>query len=356
MIDRLLIHIKRIRFRRAHPHGEPVGAVPLSTHLTFLGIFAVLLISAISVMTISFADTPLVVEKPAELPPEAPKPPENPAQIKAAQAQFTGVSLTGESAIVVDLSSGEVLFQKEPDAVRPLASITKLMTALVAAERLPRDGAIAITPDDLAPEGESMFVIGDEWKIPELLSFTLLTSSNDGARALAASAGAVINLAATETTSPDDNVESFINAMNAKAGLLGMSRSIFRSETGLDISSNESGASGSARDVATLLGYILKTHPSLLDVTAEDAHTFKSEGGTAYPAHNTNKVAREIPGLWASKTGYTDLAGGNLAVIINVDLNRPVAIVVLGSTAEGRFRDIQQLAGATRAYFGTRYP
>jgi len=67
----------------------------------------------------------------------------------------------------------------------------------------------------------------------------------------------------------------------------------------------------------------------------------------SYFANNTNIFVDKIPNLIASKTGFTDLAGGNLVIAFNADINRPIIISVLGSTEEGRFTDVLQLIEAT---------
>ena len=65
---------------------------------------------------------------------------------------------------------------------------------------------------------------------------------------------------------------------------------------------------------------------------------------------NTDELVNEIPGLIAGKTGYSDLAGGNLAVIFDAGFDHPLAVVVLGSTSEGRFNDVKQLVAAAVKY------
>ena len=77
---------------------------------------------------------------------------------------------------------------------------------------------------------------------------------------------------------------------------------------------------------------------------------FSSESGGAHAVLNTNRETGELPLLIASKTGYTDLAGGNLVIAFDAGFNRPIIIAVLGSTAEERFTDVEKLVWATLAY------
>ena len=83
--------------------------------------------------------------------------------------------------------------------------------------------------------------------------------------------------------------------------------------------------------------------------TTKKRQTVTSSSGRVRGIPNTNQTVQMFPGIEASKTGYTDLAGGNLAVIIDATLGHPVAIVVLGSTKEGRFEDVQILYKALLA-------
>lgn len=333
--------------------GVAFSEAPLRMHLAFVGIAACLVLMAIGgvkvvrqVIALTTDARPvMVLGVPTTTVPAV-------AVETAKAAAYASLSLTAHAAIVVDLASGEVLYEKNGDMPLALASITKLMTAVVAAERLPKDAYVAIDSDDLAPEGESNLIPGDRFKLPALLSYTLMTSSNDGARALATAAGA---LSQPAEPAPDD-LTPFITAMNEKAKAIGMGSARFDNETGLDISLSTPGSVGSARDVAKLLGYIHSTHPDLLAATAEPYKTFLSEGGAAYSAVNTNTELAHFDTLSASKTGFTDLAGGNLAVLVDIDLNRPLAVVVLGSTQAGRFADAELLIERAREYYRVRYP
>jgi len=248
------------------------------------------------------------------------------------------LSLTGDAAYAMDLKSGKVLYQKNADTRMPLASLTKLMTALTASETLGGDDIVTISKAALAPEGDSGLQIGEEWFAKDLIDFTLVTSSNDGAHALA--------LAAQEKIG--GTPEGFIARMNAKAVTLGMTQTFFTDDTGLDISENSASAFGSARDAGTLFAYIAKTKPRLIERTTVASDTFVSLSGISHRGTNTSAVISRLPGAIGSKTGFTDLAGGNLGVIFEPLPGRPVVAVVLGSTREGRDADMRILAPALK--------
>ena len=116
----------------------------------------------------------------------------------------------------------------------------------------------------------------------------------------------------------------------------------------MDESSTQAGALSSARDVATLFAYALKTNQTLFAGTTQKEVPLGPTNFHEREAHNTNNALSDIPDLIMGKTGTTDLAGGNLAIIFNPIPNHPVIIVVLGSTITGRFDDIKALAAATQ--------
>ena len=116
-------------------------------------------------------------------------------------------------------------------------------------------------------------------------------------------------------------------------------------ETGLDEEVGISGAYGSAKDVATLFEYIIHVEPNLFSATTMESARISSFDAS-HAATNTNVIAARIPGLIASKTGFTDLAGGNLAIAFEAGPLHPVIVIVFGSTEEGRFADVETLVHA----------
>ncbi len=165
-----------------------------------------------------------------------------------------------------------------------------------------------------------------------------MTSANDGARAIA--------LAATAKEGKD--LAEFVQEMNGMAHTLGMVRTFFASDTGLDISSTTASAYGSAYDVAILMASVVKGNPRLLEGTNAEKKTFTSLSGYTHTAENTSNLIDSLGGVVALKTGYTDLAGGNLAIVFESIPGRPVAAVVLGSTRLDRDADMQTLVNGAK--------
>lgn len=234
-------------------------------------------------------------------------------------------ALNAKAAYVYDVKTGHVVFEKNEDAQLALASITKLATVLVASETLSANETVVITDDAFTPEGDSGFTRGETWRAEDLIDFTLMTSSNDGARALALhSAG---------------SVDDFIARMNTLAKEIGLAQTYFLNETGLDSSIGTAGAYGSARDVAHLLAYAYNQNGAAYNRSTQSASVYTSLSGITHNVEHTSTVAGNLPGELIVKTGFTDLAGGNLAVLTELMPGRPVAIVVLGATRESRDTD-----------------
>lgn len=257
---------------------------------------------------------------------------------------FDRVLVDAEAAVVYDVNQERILFEKNSQKKRPLASITKLMTALIAVETLKNGTHIAISPESIAVEGDSGLFANESWDVGDLIHFTMLTSSNDGANALAASVGSLWQ--STPVVHDETQlIESFVKRMNFRADELGLRDTQFSNPTGLD--DDEPGGLGTAEDTAKLLTYIWEHEPEALAYTNVKEKEFISLDEFVHVAENTNERVENIPGLLGGKTGYTDNAGGNLGIIYDAGLDHPIVIVVLGSTIEGRFDDVETLVDAT---------
>ena len=272
---------------------------------------------------------------------------------------FDGISLEARAVYVLELKTGSVLFAKNENEKLPLASVTKLMTALVAREHLSESAVLTLTNDDLSAEGDSGLRPGERWRLGDILNAMLLVSSNDAAHAVALFVGA---------NGMPNNIEyntkiaraNFVQMMNEKAVLLGLEQMQFFNESGLDVSAPQSGqlaqvsiipqggGYGSARNVALLFAELWKKYPETIEITAHKDARIYSQDEIAHILPNTNEIVGQIPGLVASKTGFTNLSGGNLAVIFDRGMGDPIVAVVLGSSYKGRFDDMQKLVEATR--------
>lgn len=257
------------------------------------------------------------------------------------------VPITAEAVVVLDVESQEVLFSKDPDTERPLASLTKLMTALVASENYEESTEVTITRQHLEALGDNGLAVNQTWRMGDLVSYMLMESSNDAARAVAS--------ASSTAESDGYYAKQFIEKMNQTAQRIGLGSTYFFNPSGLDLNETLiSGGYGTARDIAQLFAYILETNQVILEPTTHSTQSFQTMTGARYTASNTNTWLPQFRNTLGSKTGYTVLAGGNL--VMGFDLEHPVVIVVMGSTRNGRFQDMQTLYNATQQHFRNNPP
>ncbi len=199
-----------------------------------------------------------------------------------------------------------------------------------------------MTPVALSQDGDAAdngFTQGETFDFEDLARLTLAASSNDGAEAIAEAADTAGN---TTTTT----------LLSSTATALGLTQTYAVNSSGLDVSTTQSGGYGSAHDIAVLAGALVQKAPQIAQASTLPSISIQSQQGITHSFANTDIDVRKFPNLLLSKTGETDLAGGNLVIVYDSGIDHPIAIVVLGSTENGRFTDVQQLMQATLAYFG----
>ena len=252
------------------------------------------------------------------------------AEFKITSVALADSALIAKSAILYDTGTGRVLYQKNAYEQVPLASLTKLMAVQTVLSVKSPDTPVQITRSDLNPSGDSGLKVGQTIRLGDLIKFALVASSNDAMEAAAASLG-----------------DGSINKMNAAAAAMGLTKTHFFNATGLDISTTASGAYGSAYDVARLAAIFYKDHPDFFELTTRPEVSI-NQNGKELKAGATATPLQGIPGFVAAKTGYTDLAGGNLVAVFDLEPGLTVIAAVLGSTHEGRFSDVAALIEAAR--------
>lgn len=247
-------------------------------------------------------------------------------QIFFKQDNFSNIAIRGKAYVVYDIVDQKIIAGKNENMMLPLASITKVMTVFTARMHYDKKKKIAITPASIEGSYDIGLHKGQTFDLDELLKYTLVFSSNDGAQAIADGLG---------------GRQSFVSHMNQDASGLGLPLT-FTHPAGLD-EGDRIGGKGSALSVAKLVAVAEKHFPEIFDVTTKTKVSVLSSTGKIIGVPNTNQKVNHFSGIEMSKTGFTDKAGGNLVIIVNVMLGRPVAIVVLGSTKEERFSDMELL-------------
>ncbi|MBI2039124.1 MAG: D-alanyl-D-alanine carboxypeptidase [Candidatus Niyogibacteria bacterium] len=267
---------------------------------------------------------------------------------KPAFGAFDEIRLEAKSAVVWDAGSDRAIFAWNAAESRALASLTKLATAVVG-ERLAEsvgvsERVVRLTPEAIQEEGDDGFTIGERFYFSDIRDAMLVKSSNDAARAIAEWAEPLLQGAGSAGP-------AFINEMNRVAAEIGLRNTYFLNATGLDLTPERAGAVGSAEDFARLVAWIIKQSPHILFATQASSVDIVSQDGDRHHFVASAKPALAIPGLVGAKTGFTDLAGGNLVLAVSA-FGRSYVIVVLGSTREGRFSDAMALWQASVDFSG----
>lgn len=256
-------------------------------------------------LAVSFTEPPFVSQREREVfAPPSPFP-----TIKEGIAfPFIGAS----AVLTIDLESGFDFYSQGNSKRWPIASLTKLMTAVIAKEQVGEEKTVVMSEAAVATEGNGGgFQTGQRFSVKDLIKAMMIVSSNDAASAIAEFYGA----------------DRFIEAMNKKAKELAMSQTDFSDPTGLSVLNQSS--LGDLRKLAT---YILNRYPDLLAITTEPKSVIRdlNSSSTEISLTNINKFAKSERDFIGGKTGYIEEARQNLLSIFKIN-NRPVMITVLGS-------------------------
>ena len=241
----------------------------------------------------------------------------------AAVAQNRPPSIGAPSAILVEASTGDVIFERAADESRPVASTTKLMTALVALDTVALDDTLTVPPYDAGPaESLAGLRTGERLSVEDLLTALMLPSGNDAAVTLA--------------TGISGSVPAFVTEMNERADQLGLRDSRFTNPIGLD----QGGNASSARDLVKLT-LQLRRYPAFREIADLPRATLTS-GDRRRVVLNRNRLVRDVPFVDGVKTGRTNAAG---YVLVGSATRRGVTVVsaVLGTPSEAA-RDADSLA------------
>jgi D-alanyl-D-alanine endopeptidase (penicillin-binding protein 7) len=241
-------------------------------------------------------------------------------------------NVQAQSAVVVDLDGNEELFTKNPDEIRPIASISKLFAILVVLDRkLDMDASTVMTESDkqIATGGaRSRLPIGLAFTNRDLLHAALMASDNRAVPAL----GRAVGL----------DPPAMVAAMNAKAKELGLQHTTFEDPVGLN-SNNRS----TARDLVGLLRAAMK-NTTITEITQKAKYVAHPVGKPRWTIEYTNTDVLARNGhveVITGKTGYTDVALYCLAVAVKMANTRPVAMVFLGAVGKmTRFADFSRVS------------
>lgn len=238
--------------------------------------------------------------------------------------------ISAESYEIKRLKTGEILFSKNESVKRPIASLTKLISALVFIDSGGGEEEISISGEAKNTEEKlSNLASGERLLGKDILAVLLIESANDAARAIAEFTG--MKFGAKDFS---QSQEIFVALMNKKMEEIGVaSTTHFANPAGLDDENNFS----TARDISLMSEYINKNYSQVWDIARIYETSVFSESGSQYKLINTNILLKEFPAILGGKTGFTDEAKGALLILYALKPDEPILIVILGS--EDRFGD-----------------
>ncbi|HOP92539.1 MAG TPA: D-alanyl-D-alanine carboxypeptidase family protein [Acetivibrio thermocellus] len=243
-------------------------------------------------------------------------------QVKA----FAQFESSAQSAILIEASTGQVLYEKNADVPMPPASITKIMTLLLGFEALEKglvkwDDEVIISEKAWRMEGSKMFLlVGDKAKFGEIMTGISVVSANDGCVALAE------HLYGSE--------EAFVQVMNTRAKELGLTNTNFANSNGLPAE----GHVMSARDISTLARYLIQNYPKILELESTTEYTYNN-----IRQFNRNPLLGVFPGADGLKTGWTEEAGYCIVGTAQQNGQRMIGVVLKTSSEKERSKAIQEL-------------
>lgn len=230
------------------------------------------------------------------------------------KTSYSSPTLTGTAAISYDLSTKKVLFTKNPDMLLPFASLTKIMTAIVALEYFSPDYVLTVPTSALVGEDSVGLDPGEKLTTEELLYGMILHSGNDTAETFA--------------TNYPGGRSAFINAMNQKAESLGLTHTHFTNPTGLQ---GDGDQHTTAYDLLIMTKYALEHFPQFATIAATvSIDLSKTATHKEYYLENETNLLTTYPGVKGIKTGYTPEAGLCLVTYIEYQ-NHRIIVVLLGS-------------------------
>ncbi len=261
------------------------------------------------------------------------------------------VEIDSKAAMAADLVSGKVLYEKNSETRLPIASLTKLVSALVAVDGIKNlDETVEISADAVKAEGDAgHLIVGEKLSAKNILYLMLVSSSNDAAIAIAEYAG---NIGAKEESGKNFNsrLNTFVELMNKKAEFLSLSNTHFSNPAGID----EEGHFSSAYDIIKIIRYLyndnvyneannLSGKATIKDIIkTEEITVYSKDGKIEHRLKSTNKLWGVLPDIIGAKTGYTDQAGESLVLVVGDSSKRHIIITVV-LNAKDRFEQSKKL-------------
>ena len=228
--------------------------------------------------------------------------------------QIDAPKISAKAALFIETKDGKVLFSKNPNLKLPIASLVKVMTALIALEHKNLNDKFVVSQRAADMEPDKMLLIaGERLTLKELLYGIFLISANDAAEVLA------------EGTTGDRG--EFLKLMNEKSKQLGMNSSLFVNPTGLDEDSGNSYST--AYDLALLTRYSVRNYPEVVDISKTEHIYFPiTQEHQDYDMYSGINLLTTYPGVVGFKTGYTPEAGYTLITLARQNGHEVIGVLL----------------------------
>lgn len=240
------------------------------------------------------------------------------------------LNLNAKSAILIEQSTGKIIYENNPDEKLNPASMTKIMSLIIIYDainngKLKLNDIVTISKEAASMGGTQVYINeGENYEVSELLKAVSIASANDAVYALAEKVGGT--------------KDNFVNLMNEKAKELNLTNTNFVNPHGLDDENHYS----SARDMSIMARELIKNE-SVLNYTSKYEDYFKKNDGSSIWLVNTNKLTRFYNGMDGLKTGYTEKAGYCLTATAKRNNLRLISVVMGEETIEKRSEDTLKL-------------
>lgn len=236
------------------------------------------------------------------------------------------LEISAKSAILVDFDSGQVIYSKNPKARLPVASVVKIMTALVALEKNKLSDTFLVSEKAYRVGEDSMNLsTGEKLTLNELLHGLILVSGNDAA--VAVSEGVL------------GSEDKFVEAMNSRARDLGLLDTKFINASGLDVDGQEQYST--AYDMATISHYLWKNHPEFRNISETVHWTLDATADhKAFDLYSDTNLLTTYPGVRGIKPGFTWDAGWCLVTYAENDGKRLIGVILGSNDRRGEMKEL----------------
>ena len=231
--------------------------------------------------------------------------------------------ISARSALVYDLTTSRVLFEKNPKERLPMASITKIMTAIVGLENKKENDQYLVTKDDLVGENSMGLSEGEILTLEELLYGLMLHSGNDAAETLA--------------SNYPQGRDKFIEAMNNKAKTLGLTDTNFTNPTGLE---GDGKQYTTAYDLLVITKYVMQFSLFKRVVATFNHYIPQTETHKEYFLENETNLLTSYPGVFGVKTGYTPEAGLCLVTYLHYNRHEIIGVILESDNRRDEMKEL----------------